>query len=157
MPHAKDLKGLFALLLALPLLAWFMGGLVWDVFINPRPPAAVSSESFRFEDFGTHPDAQLALQRSLRRLFPSGTDKAEVDKVLVEKAGARVRGEERRAIYSHAAPSFLPLLCHPTWNVFVTYDAALAVESLRVRRLCYSAHAEDEPDWSKPWQGKGSF
>jgi hypothetical protein len=117
----------------------FLAFMVWIIWPERPPPSlsTVTADNFSFEEYGRGLD--LA---ALKKIFPVGTPKAFVDKILVEKAHATASffdPKENLAVYSHkanASQKYLDCPAHMTWSVRVRYDAQLQVQDISIRGPC---------------------
>ena len=114
----------------------------WESCCKPVPPplASVTAENFRFENYGTEKALQLnlisrdaqskALLDALNKLFPVGTDKEAVEKILVDTAHARAEHVMDRIRYFHDGAIFPENKCKPGWVVTVQYNLAGKVKAV---------------------------
>lgn len=110
------------------------------IFINDAKNPDFEKEAFRYYRYISSPD----LYGTLRTMFPSGTSREEVEKILVEKAGAKK--EDRGGgfvIYSYPKPMGIPHLlhmnplgCDNTYRIAVEYDKANQVVSIVPKSWC---------------------
>lgn len=118
--------------------------LPWKV-TNPAEQGFEISE-FRFSDYSSDNDLILAL----RIMFPAGTEKSNVDLILVDKAGARIRKNKRLpaspippndTMYYYTYRSIRSVVLDIvsmmpegefTWKVSIIYDEDDRIKSINV-------------------------
>lgn len=122
----------------------FISHWTWQKYFSPKPPlpTEVSAETFSFEQFGSGGKAESRLRQSLKLIFPVGTPKADVDKILINRAGAEIFNKNIKYkswpdytfyTYVHDAPYFLPIECMVrTWGVDIGYDKDMQVQQIEM-------------------------
>ena len=105
---------------------------LWSKYFRPvpPPPETVRPDTFSFANYTWDSDSQQALKGALFQLFPIGTSQADVDAVLVTRAGASTREIHRRGkvttlLYAHKLNSFFYFLfadCAPIVSIVLDYS-----------------------------------
>jgi hypothetical protein len=103
-------------------------------FRIPEPGINVGAAIFRISDYQ---DDRIRLATGLNKLFPPGTPRKLVERVLAPQTTA-AQDAVGRMVYTHGPASFAGCLMAerqpPLWAITVAYDAADAVSSISVLR-----------------------
>jgi len=105
---------------------------------KPPPLASITKENFKFENFGSYRSDLVA---GLNKIIPAGTPQTEVEKILIEQAGAQARllGDDHGAMYSHKVNAMQYYLDCPrdmTWGIYVQYTKSAKLSWLKVSGPC---------------------
>lgn len=110
---------------------FFLGGIYLSVFqpfkITDPSQEGFDVEKFRFEDYRN----SEAKRYAFKLLFPQNTDKSYIDRILIDKGGARAVQNENDSDMTH----YLYTPIYPSidgWNITVEFNDKKKMQKLLV-------------------------